>query len=107
MDDFWSHLPSDDEPKAEQRFKWGWNTTNGATVWEVGGPVDGLPAHNEALLSAWGRLPDVGVGGDVLGFAEWTAPELWIHAYFEADVPAAVVEHFRTLLPAAEIVLAR
>ena len=76
-------------------------------VQAVGGPVDGLPAHNEVLLAAWGRMPDVGSGGDVFGFAEWLPSELWIHAYFEADVPVAVVEHFRGLLPAAEIVPSR
>ena len=54
--DNWGELSADDQPDAVMRFKWGWNKTNGATVWEVGGPVDGLPAHNEVLLAAWGRM---------------------------------------------------
>jgi hypothetical protein len=105
-DDLWGHLLSDEEPKAELRFKWGWNEIDGATVWDVRGPGDGLPAHGQVLKAEWGRMPDV-ENGDVLGVAGWLPPELWVRAYFGVDVPVAVVEEFRKLLPAAEILPSR
>ena len=93
----------DEGPKAERRFKGGWNDTTGAKVGEVHGPGDGLPAHNDVLPVEWGRALDFGAG-DVVGFAEWSPPELlWIYAYNQSEVPVPVVEQFRQLFPQAEI----
>lgn len=58
-----------DDPDVE-RFKWGWNATDGEVVWRVSGPGDGFPEHSVELGRAWGRELDL-AGGDVIGAAEY------------------------------------
>jgi hypothetical protein len=102
----WFADPPRDDPDTE-RFKWGWNEADGEIVWPVGGPGDGWPAHSEQLEMAWGRAEFI--EGDVVGAAEHapargSEPEfVVIHAYFQAPVPDAVVDWFRSAFPDARV----
>jgi len=86
-----------------QRFKWGWNSeTEEATIWEVAGPGDGLPTHNQQLEGAWGRPPSHSAG-DKLGRAFLEPPRLSIQAYYGDLVPDVVTSWFREHYPDADI----
>ena len=106
-------IPSEDWPPTfgnddVERFKWGWNELQGASVWKVSGPGDGRPHHNEQLRPAWGRDASP-VGGDVVGVATFTPADkddrgvASIHAYFGEPVPAAIVRWFKDAFPEARI----
>lgn len=92
-------------------FKWGWSATEGEVVWDVRGPGDGLPSHDQQLSTAWGREPGSSAG-DLFGNAEYVrspAPEpdvVVIHAFYSAPVPEAVVHWFRAAFPDARVRLA-
>ena len=84
---------------ADEWFKWGWNGETGqATVWSVGGDADGLPVHREALKAAWGR-PNDGARGDVIGIAFIEAGRVVTRAFYDGDVPQAVIEWFTSHFP--------
>jgi hypothetical protein len=95
-------------------FKWGWNVETGETVvWSVSGAGDGLPTHAGYLGGVWGREPNL-AAGDLLGDAfrpisdpkegeETASEEIFVHAYYDKDVPAAVVGWFRHEFPAAGV----
>ena len=99
-------------PKLEvedvERFKWGWNGVDGEVVWRVDGPGDGLPAHAEQVMSAWGRDPSP-AAGDVLGAAEYmpsrasVAAVVVIQAYYGETAPALIVDWFRIAFPDAQL----
>jgi hypothetical protein len=101
-ENFEDWIPGPDDPDLE-RFKWGWNEVDGETVWPVGGPGDGWPAHVDQLGAAWGRKPG-SIGGDVMGVAEYRprAAEVVIGA-FGARVSDAVMGWFRDAFPDAQV----
>ncbi len=99
--------PAEPDPEAEH-FKWGWNEVDGESIWPVGGPGDGWPAHAEQLEAAWGRRPDTSAG-DVLGMAEYLparesdAACVVIDAYYGEHVPGGVIGWFKDAFPDTEI----
>ena len=76
-------------------FKWGLDRETGEfTVWEVGGPGDGLPTHNAYLESAWER--SLGYDGrDVLGYVLVDDDGVLVVVYQESEVPAEAVPGHR------------
>lgn len=57
------------EPREGREYKWGRDGQTGhLTIWEISGPGDGLPTHDEQLSKDWGR-PDHYRPGDILGTA--------------------------------------
>ena len=90
------------ERPAGREFKWGIDGSTGElTVWEVGGPGDGLPAHGEVLTEAWGRDNHFRPG-DLLGVIRVDADELTVSVYFvelPPEVPAPLREWAKTVFP--------
>jgi hypothetical protein len=106
----WFWPPAEPADADIERFKWGWNEADGETVWPVGGPGDGRPAHAEQLETEWGRAQLT--VGDVVGGAEYQPARgsepaaVAIHVYYGAQVPDAVVGWFRREFPEADVRLA-
>ena len=98
-------MPDDWTPQFEQPaglFKWGIDGSTGElTVWEVGGPGDGLPVHSEVLTEAWGR-DDHYRPGDLLGWLLVSPEDITVHVYFvesPAEVPAPLRAWANTVFP--------
>ncbi len=82
-------------------FKWGIDGSTGElTVWEVGGPGDGLPVHSEVLTEAWGR-DDHYRPGDLLGWLLVSPEDIKVSVYFEsaAEVPPPLRAWANTVFP--------
>ena len=80
-------------------FKWGLDGETGEfTVWEVGGPGDGLPTHVTYLETAWGRPPQYD-GRDVLGYLLADEQGVLLVAYQEAEVPVEAVRWAEARFP--------
>jgi len=107
-DESWDDWVPELEDTEVERFKWGWNATDGESVWRVSGPGDGLPVHSEQLRVAWGREPS-STAGDVFGDTEYVPARasepavVVIHAYYGGRVPDAVVDWFREAFPDAQL----
>ena len=80
-------------------FKWGLDRETGEfTVWEVGGPGDGLPTHSVYLESAWER--SLGYDGrDVLGYVLVDDDGVLVVVYQESEVPVEAVRWAETRFP--------
>ena len=100
-----------DPPQQDtERVKWGWNGETGEVViWTVRGAGDGRPTHDEHLEQMWGRPPSP-EDGDVMGLARWVVlegadhvDELVVEAYYDSDVPAAVIEDMTANFPGLTI----
>jgi hypothetical protein len=88
------HNDPDWQPQLERHtgraFKWGLNGQTGALeVWEVHGPGDGLPSHQDHLQVVWGRSPTL--AADRLGIADVDQDQVRLAAYFQNTVPEAAV----------------
>ena len=92
-----------------REFKWGIDGSSGElTVWEVGGPGDGLPVHSDVLTEAW-RRDDHYRPGDLLGVLRVDAEQLTVLVYFvesPAEVPGPLVEWANTVFPNHTVTLA-
>jgi hypothetical protein len=107
LDDDWT--PQDEF----DRIKWGWNVETGeAVVWTVAGGADGRPGHSEYLEERWGRPPSV-EDGDVLGVAYLVVLEgtdrlnkIAVEAFYDCEVPAAVVAALSAAYPGVTITVA-
>lgn len=84
------------------RYKWGARHDGDPAVWQVEGPGDGQPTHEDALMKAWGRAPQPGTG-DILGYAVWHPPNLTITTYYKKQTPAAILEWFAKRHPAGTV----
>jgi hypothetical protein len=79
-------------------FKWGLNGQNGALeVWEVHGPGDGFPSHQDRLQDLWGRSPTH--PEDRLGVVHVNQHQVELAAYFSKAVPEAAVSWARRTFP--------
>lgn len=105
--------PDDWTPQLGQpdgrEFKWGIDGSSGElTVWEVGGPGDGLPIHAEVLTNAWGR-DDHYRPGDLLGAVWVESEQLTVVVYFvepPAEVPPPLRDWASRTFPAHTVRLA-
>jgi len=85
-DESWDDWVPELEDGKRDHFKWAWSALDGALVWRVRGPGDGLPSHAEQLKATWGREPS-STAGDVFGGSEYVtagaseATVVVIHAY--------------------------
>jgi hypothetical protein len=90
---------------AGRAFKWGIDGSSGElTVWEVGGPGDGLPTHAEVLTKAWGR-DDHYRPGDLIGTARIEDASVDLVVYATTDdgqrpaVPEQIIQWARASFP--------
>ena len=111
-DESWDDWVPELEDTEVELFKWGWSAPDGALVWRVSGPGDGLPSHAAELKATWGREPS-SAAGDVFGDTEYVPARasepavVVIHAYYGGRVPDAVVDWFREAFPDAQLRLLR
>jgi hypothetical protein len=95
------------EPINGDQFKWGLNGSTGElTIWEVGGPGDGFPSHQDELAAAWGR-ESLHQSGDILGSLTVGKAELTIVAYERSDAPREVLLWALTHFPAHAVNVSR
>jgi hypothetical protein len=79
-------------------YKWGLNGQTGdLAVWEVHGPGDGLPSHEDHLGDRWGRSPSL--AQDRLGIAHVDQHQVELAAYFANTVPEPVLNWARRTFP--------
>jgi len=97
------------------KYKWGLSSPEGhATVFPVRGGRDGRPSHRAELRRQWGR--DMSArGGDVIGAAQYTPPEMhldgsvvapgyvMVQTYYGEELPPEIRDRLQALHPGAEV----